>query len=41
MEIFIHKNICCSNKYSQHMFTWRNKKNIETFGEKKQQKKTN
>ena len=37
--LFLHKNICCgnsleaphrgaSNKYPQHMFSWRNKKNI-------------
>ena len=24
-----------SNEYSQHMFSWRNKKNINTFGLKK------
>ena len=44
--LFLHKNICCgysleaprrgaSNEYPQHMFSWRNKKNINTFGLKK------
>ena len=39
-------NICCgyalevpcsgaTNEYPQHMFSWRNKKNINTFGLKK------
>ena len=29
--LFLHENICCqgtSNEYPQHMFSWRNKKNI-------------
>ena len=41
--LFLHENICCgysleaarrgtSNEYHQHMFLWRNKKNIKTFG---------
>ena len=41
-----HKNICygysleaphrgTSNEYPQHIFSWRNKKNINTFGLKK------
>ena len=40
--LFLHKSICCgyslevpqwgtSNEYLQHMFSWRNKKNINTF----------
>ena len=40
--LFLHKYICCgyslevpwqgtSNEYPQHMFLWRNKKNIRTF----------
>ena len=40
--LFLHKNICCgysleapqwgaSNEYTQHMFPWRNKKNINVF----------
>ena len=44
--LFLHENICCgyslevpqwgtSNEYPQHMFLWRNKKNINTFGLKK------
>ena len=44
--LFLHENICCgyaleaphrgaSNAYPQHMFLWRNKKNINTFGLKK------
>ena len=44
--LFLHENICCgysleaprqgaSNEYPQHMFSWRNKKNINTFGLKK------
>ena len=39
----MYKNICCgfsleaphqgtSNEYPQHMFSWKNKKNIDTFG---------
>ena len=45
--LFLHENICCgyslevphrgtSNEYPQHMFSWRNKKNINTFGIKKE-----
>ena len=45
-NIFLHEDICCwyaleaprrgaSNEYPQHMFLWRNKKNIDTFGLKK------
>ena len=45
-KIFLHKNIFCgysleaprrgaSNEYLQHMFLWRNKKNINTFWLKK------
>ena len=41
--LFLHENICCgyslevprrgtSNEYPQHMFSWRNKKNMNTFG---------
>ena len=41
--LFLHENTCCgysleapqqgaSNEYPQHMFSWRNKKNINTFG---------
>ena len=44
--LFLHENICCgysleaprrgaSNEYPQHMFTWRNKKDISIFGRKK------
>ena len=41
--LFLHRNICCgcsleapyqgaSNEHSQDMFSWKNKKNIDTFG---------
>ena len=41
--LFLHEHICCgyslevppwgtSNEYHHHMFSWRNKKNISTFG---------
>ena len=44
--LFLHKNICCgysleaphwgtSNEYPQHMFSWRNKKDISIFRKKK------
>ena len=44
--LFLHKNICCgyslevprrgaSNEYPQHMFSWRNKKDISIFWMKK------
>ena len=44
--LFLHKNICCgcslevpqwgaSNEYPQHMFSWRNKKDITIFRMKK------
>ena len=39
--LFLHVNICCGfslevpNECPQHMFSWRNKKNINTFGLKK------
>ena len=44
--LFLHENICCgysleaplrgaSYEYPQHMFSWRNKKNINTFQLKK------
>ena len=44
--LFLDKNVCCgysleaprwgaSNKYPQHMFSWKNKKNINIFPEKK------
>ena len=47
--LYLHKNICCgysleaphrgtSNEYPQHMFSWRNKKNITTFCLKKKNK---
>ena len=46
ISLFVHENICCgysleaprrgtSNEYPQHMFSWTNKKNINTFGLKK------
>ena len=42
LVLFLHENICCghsfeealqgaSNEYPQHMFSWRNKKNIDSF----------
>ena len=45
--LFLHENICCgyslevpprgaSNEYPQHMFLWRNKKNISIFQMKKE-----
>ena len=44
--LFLHENICCgysleapqrgaSNDYPQHMFSWRNKKDISIFRMKK------
>ena len=44
--LFLYKNVCCgylleaprrgaSNEYPQHMFSWRNKKTVNTFGSKK------
>ena len=41
-SLFLHENICCgyslevpqwgtSNEYPQHMFSWKNKKNVSTF----------
>ena len=46
LVLFLHENICCgyslevpwqgaSDEYPQHMFSWRNKKNISTFWLKK------
>ena len=43
LEVPLHENICCGyslevpwrgtfNEYPQHKFSWRNKKNINTFG---------
>ena len=34
-NICFHGEIGASNEYPQHMFSWRNKKNINTFGLKK------
>ena len=45
-NIFLYENICCgysleapqrgaSNEYPQHMFSWRNKKDISIFQTKK------